>query len=35
MPADSKHYARVNVMETVIEAMSRGLRAAGMEPLDD
>jgi polyphosphate kinase 2 (PPK2 family) len=30
--ADSKRYARVRVMETVIERVERGMRAAGVEP---
>jgi polyphosphate kinase 2 (PPK2 family) len=30
--ADSKRYARVRVMESVIERVERGMRAAGVEP---
>jgi AMP-polyphosphate phosphotransferase len=30
--ADSKRYARVRVIETVIERMEEGMRAVGMEP---
>ena len=33
IPGDSKRYARVAVIETVIEAIERGLRANGKEPL--
>jgi polyphosphate kinase 2 (PPK2 family) len=33
VPADSKRYARVTVVETVIAAMERGMRANGQEPL--
>jgi AMP-polyphosphate phosphotransferase len=29
---DSKRYARVKVIETVIAEMERGMRACGMEP---
>jgi AMP-polyphosphate phosphotransferase len=32
--ADSKPYARVAVIETVIEALERGMRAAGQDPLE-
>jgi polyphosphate kinase 2 (PPK2 family) len=32
--AESKPYARVKVMEEVIAALERGLRAAGQEPVD-
>lgn len=34
IPADSKPYARVAVLETVIRELERGMRAAGQEPLD-
>ena len=34
IPADSKKYARVAVLETVIEAAERALREHGTEPLD-
>jgi polyphosphate kinase 2 (PPK2 family) len=34
IPAESKPYARVAVVRTVIEGMERGLRAAGQEPLE-
>jgi AMP-polyphosphate phosphotransferase len=34
IPAENKPYARVAVVRTVIEAIERGLRAAGQEPLD-
>jgi polyphosphate kinase 2 (PPK2 family) len=32
--AESKPYARVAVLEAVIEALEDGLRAAGQEPLE-
>ena len=32
--SESKHYARVAVVETVIEALERGLRDAGIEPTE-
>jgi polyphosphate kinase 2 (PPK2 family) len=32
--ADSKPYARVAVVEAVIEALERGLRDAGQEPIE-
>jgi len=32
IPADSKRYARVTVMETVIERIEAGMRAHGIEP---
>jgi polyphosphate kinase 2 (PPK2 family) len=35
VPAESKHYARVAVVELVVAAMERGLRANGMEPVAD
>jgi polyphosphate kinase 2 (PPK2 family) len=35
IPAESKPYARVAVLETVITELERGMRAAGQEPLDD
>lgn len=34
VPAESKPYARVAVIETVIDALERGMRAAGQTPLD-
>lgn len=33
IPAESKHYARVAVIETVIAAVEAGMRAHGIEPL--
>lgn len=33
VPGDSKRYARVVVVETVIAAIERGMRANGQEPL--
>jgi polyphosphate kinase 2 (PPK2 family) len=35
VPAESKHYARVAVVELVVAAMERGLRANGIEPVAD
>jgi polyphosphate kinase 2 (PPK2 family) len=32
--AESKHYARVSVLESVISAIERALRALGREPVD-
>ena len=32
IPAESKHFARVHVIETVIAALEQGMRLAGMEP---
>ncbi len=32
IPGDSKHYARVAVIETVIEEIEAGMRRHGMEP---
>jgi polyphosphate kinase 2 (PPK2 family) len=32
IPADSKRYARVRVLDTVIERIEQGMRAAGVEP---
>jgi polyphosphate kinase 2 (PPK2 family) len=32
IPADSKRYARVAVVETVIEQTERGMREWGVEP---
>jgi polyphosphate kinase 2 (PPK2 family) len=34
VPAESKAYARVAVLETVINELERGMRALGQEPLD-
>jgi polyphosphate kinase 2 (PPK2 family) len=34
VPAESKHYARVNVLEVVISAIEHALRALGREPVD-
>ena len=34
IPAESKPYARVAVLDTVIEAIENGLRAIGREPID-
>jgi polyphosphate kinase 2 (PPK2 family) len=34
IPAENKPYARVAVLETVIDALEEGLRAAGHDPLD-
>ncbi len=34
VPAESKRYARVEVLETVIAAIERALRAVGQEPVD-
>jgi polyphosphate kinase 2 (PPK2 family) len=33
IPADSKRYARVAVVEAVIRAIEAGMRANGQEPL--
>ncbi len=33
IPAESKHYARVTVVETVADAIAEALKAAGIEPL--
>ena len=33
IPAESKAFARVTVIETVIEAVETGMRAYGIEPL--
>ncbi len=33
IPAESKGYARVAVIEAVIDAAERGMRAHGIEPL--
>jgi polyphosphate kinase 2 (PPK2 family) len=32
VPADSKHYARVQVIEVVVDAIERGLRRHGIDP---
>ena len=34
IPAESKAYARVAVIEAVVEQLERGMRAAGQDPLD-
>src|SRR3954452_3373366 len=35
VPGESKHYARVHVVELVIAEIERGMRKRGFEPLDD
>jgi polyphosphate kinase 2 (PPK2 family) len=34
VPGDSKKYARVNVVETVVSEIERGMRERGFEPID-